>query len=124
MQVIKASKEHFNEILDVINISNRESFGKVIPPEDFEDPCLTQESFKEIFERIDFIVYMENNRVIATAGLEIIDNNQAWMRWVYVLPEHQGKGIGKELVQRIELDTQMKGYEQISLFTFERQFGQ
>lgn len=116
----KATSEHFKEVLEVINISNRESFGKVIPSEDFEDPCFTEEQFAERFKRIDFIVYLINNKVIGTAGLEIDDQGQGWMRLVYVLPEYQRKRIGKELVNRIELEAQMKGLKEIVLFTFEK----
>ena len=112
--------EKLSEILEVMSISNRESFGKVVPAKDFQDPIFSLKELEELFSKIDFFVYVEESKILGVAGLEVDENDIAWMRLVYVLPKYQGKGIGKELVQRIELEAQMKGLFQISLFTYEK----
>jgi GNAT superfamily N-acetyltransferase len=106
--------------MEVINISNKESFCKVIPPEDFIEPYFTEETFKESFEKIDFFAYFENSKILGVAGLQIDESGQGWVRLVYILPEHQRKGIGNKLVERIEQEAQKKGLQEITLYTFDK----
>jgi GNAT superfamily N-acetyltransferase len=106
--------------MEVINISNKESFSKVIPPEDFIEPYFTKETFKETFEKIDFFAYFDNKKILGVAGLQMDEIGRGWVRLVYVLPEHQRKGVGKKLVEKVEQEAQNRGLQEILLYTFEK----
>ncbi len=49
----------------------------------------------------DILVYVEENKIIGFISYKI-KNNEATIGLVAILPNHQGKGIGKKLLQVVE----------------------
>lgn len=102
MGVFKADVGELEAILYVINESNRRAYRGIIPPEYFRDPVLTLEELKREFEKMTFYVYKKNHKVVGVAALQVEKSKVGRVRWVYVLPEFQRKGIGTSLIRRVE----------------------
>jgi hypothetical protein len=60
----KASSRNAEEILSVINASNRVAYKGIIPEEHFREPALSLEKLLEDFERMLFYTYKSEGRVI------------------------------------------------------------
>ena len=118
----RASSNDLNKILDVINISNREAFSKIIPKEYFKSPILTIEELKHDFEVMEFYVYRLNSEIVGVAALHIESKNSGRIRWVYVLPEYQRRGIGTALIKFIQDRTKRIGLKRLWLVTPERAY--
>ncbi len=98
----KACLDKAEEILSVINTSNREAYKSVIPKEHFREPVLSLEELLEDFEKMTFYVYKSGSRIVGVAALQIESEGTGRIRLVYILPEHQRKGIGTALVTCLE----------------------
>lgn len=60
--------------------------------------------------------FTENDEIIGIGGLEIFDN-QALLRSVAIRKDLQGKGIGKKLVEQIEIVAKESGISALYLLT-------
>ena len=58
----------------------------------------------------------QGNRQIVGAVMGGYDGRRAWIYHLAVLPEHQGKGIGRQLLEEVEQRLFARGCERISLF--------
>ena len=116
--LIEESKSNdAHEILNVINSSNRESFGRIIPKEYFREPIITLKELQENFEIMTFYVHRHKGAIIAVAALSIEEKETGRIRWVYVLPEYQKQGIGTALISHIEQIARNKGLKKTKLMT-------
>jgi N-acetylglutamate synthase-like GNAT family acetyltransferase len=102
MSIRKADLEDATEVLSVINKSNAEAYRKMISPQYFKEPLFTYEDILKKFEEMNFYVYELEGKVVGVAALEP-KGNVANVRLVYVLPQHQRKGVGTSLVKHIEV---------------------
>lgn len=102
MSVHRAASKDVESILFVINGSNSEAYGKIVPPKYFKEPVLTLDKLLEDFEEMIFYIYEMGERTVGVAALKILNDQVGQIRWVYVLPEHQRKGVGSSLISHIE----------------------
>lgn len=102
MSIHQANIEDVEEILFVINKSNSEAYKKIIPPEYFREPVLTLDELLKEFEEMTFYTYRVKDYIIGVAALKVKRNEVGRILWVYVLPEHQRKGVGTSLVNHVE----------------------
>jgi len=102
MSIHRADAKDTEAILFVINKSNREAYRKIIPPEYFKEPVLTQDQLLKEFEEMTFYAYKIQKVTIGIAALKVLDDEVGQIRWVYILPEHQRKGVGTSLIKHIE----------------------
>ena len=116
----KACLNNVEEILSVINTSNREAYKDIFPKEYFRDPILSLENLLEDFERMAFYVYKSEGRVIGVAALQIESEETGRIHWVYVLLEHQRRGIGTALVTFLERRGGEIGLRKLRLLTVEK----
>ena len=98
----RASEEHAKKILYVINESNRKAYKDIIPEEHFREHVLSIEELLQDFNRMSFYVYRHEGEIVGVAALHVLDKDTGRIRWVYVLPEFQRKGIGTALVTYVE----------------------
>lgn len=117
LMIERASSNDLNKILDVINISNREAFSKIIPKEYFKSPILTIEELKHDFEVMEFYVYRLNSEIVGVAALHVESEDSGRIRWVYVLPEYQRRGIGTALIKFIQDRAKRIGLKRLWLVT-------
>jgi GNAT superfamily N-acetyltransferase len=109
--------ENLDEILSVINESNRQAYRSIIPKEYFKEPVLTYEKLVDWMHKADFYGYFIGNRISAVASLRVEDYDIARIGWVYVLPEFQRKGIGTALIHHLEAIAKRKGLKKAKLLT-------
>ncbi len=112
-----AGPQDAEEILEVINRTNREAYQGIIPREYFKAPILTLDELREAMGRMSFYLYRGAGRVVGVAALSREDAETGKLRWVYVLPEHQRQGIGTALVSFLEERARALGLRQLWLRT-------
>jgi GNAT superfamily N-acetyltransferase len=112
-----ASSDQAHEILAVINISNREAYRGVIPTEHFREPVLFLEQLLGNLRRMAFYVCRSEGKIIGVAALDVENEEVGRIRWVYVLSEHQRKGIGTALVTHLERRAREMGLKRMRLLT-------
>jgi len=108
------------EILSIINTTNREAYKDIIPKEHFKVPILTFEELLEILDKMAFYVYKTEGKIVGVAALQVESEETGKLNWVYVLPEHQGKGIGTALVTHLERKAREMGLKRMRLRTIEK----
>jgi N-acetylglutamate synthase-like GNAT family acetyltransferase len=113
----KACPDNAKEILLVINTSNREAYKNIIPKEYFREPVLSLEKLLEDFERMTFYIYESEGRIVGVAALQIESDEVGRIHWVYILPEHQRRGIGTALVVHLEQKAREIGLRRLRLLT-------
>jgi len=111
----KARSTEIEEIISVINRSNREVYREIVPKEYFKEPLFTVENFSPIFKKMIFYTYKIDKEIVGVAGLEIECEDRARIHYVYILLEYQRKGIGTALVSFIEQIAKEKCIKKIRL---------
>ena len=117
MAVRRSNESDLQEVLSVINESNRSSYKAIIPAEHFKEPVLTMEELGELTERMTFYIHEEVGRVVGVAALEDRGGGAGQVHWVYVLPGWQGRGVGTALVGRIESNALGAGINRLLVVT-------
>lgn len=112
-----ASFQDAEKILHVINRSNREAYRGIIPKEYFREPVLSMEKLLMDFKRKTFYVFEHVGEVVGVSALQVEDERMGSIRWVYVLPEHQRRGIGTALVRHLEGKAKEIGLKRLWLLT-------
>jgi len=102
MLVHRAKIEDLESVLFVINKSNSEAYRKIIAKKYFKEPVLTMDELLEDFERMSFYAYRIGKDTVGVAALKMLNDEVGQIRWVYILPEHQRKGVGTSLVNHVE----------------------
>ena len=120
IMIEKALSDDAEEILYLINTSNREAYKDIIPKEHFKVPILTLEELLEIFQRMTFYVHKSAGMIIGVAALQIESEKTGRLHWVYVLPEYQRRGIGTTLITHLEKKAREIGLKKMRLRTIEK----
>ena len=116
----KASLVDAEEILSLINTTNREAYKDIIPKEHLKAPILTLEELLEILDRMTFYVHKIEGKIVGVAALQVESEETGKLNWVYVLPEHQRKRIGTALITHLEKKAREKGLKKMRLRTIEK----
>jgi amino-acid N-acetyltransferase len=69
-----------------------------------------------------FTVAVEDGQLLGVAGLHILWADLAEIRSLAVAPEAQGRGIGRQLVERLVDDARRLGIPQILALTYQQSF--
>lgn len=118
----KACLDDGDEILLVINTSNRAAFKSIIPKEYFREPVLSAEDLLENFQRMTFYVCKTEGRIVGVAALYVESEGIGRIRWVYVLPQYQRKGIGTALLTHLEREAGKMDLKRLRLLTAEKAY--
>ena len=117
MAVRRSNESDLQEVLSVINESNRSSYKAIIPAEHFKEPVLTMEELGGLTERMTFYIHEGVGRVVGVAALEDRGGGAGQVHWMYVLPGWQGRGVGTALVGRIESNAVEAGINRLLVVT-------
>lgn len=114
-----AIPEDLEEILAVINTTNRLFYKEIVPPERFKDPFMSDDELKEEFERKDFYICELEGRIVGVAAFEVSKRapDDGIITRMYVLPQFQRRGIGMALIAEIESIARRQGVEEILIWT-------
>ncbi|RLE92371.1 MAG: hypothetical protein DRN04_10510 [Thermoprotei archaeon] len=117
----KADAKDVNEIVSVINESNYQAYRSIIPPEHFKHPVVTHNQILRDMKEMIFYVYKLKDKVVGVAALKPLHEKRTGLvRWVYVHPKHQHKGIGSALIKHIEEEARKLNLKKLRLFTHEK----
>jgi len=116
LNVRKSDTKDVRKVLYVINKSNAEAFKKIIPPEYFKEPVFTYDELLKKFREMTFYSYELKGEIIGVAALQVESESLGNLRFAYVLPEHQRKGVGTSLVTYIEAEARKLKLETLRVF--------
>ena len=108
------------DILVVVNTSNREAYKGIIPQDHFREPVLTQEELLEDFERMTFYAWESRGEIVGVAALQDLGEGVGRIRYVYILPGYQRQGIGTALVTRVETKAKEMVLRKLKVLTVEK----
>jgi ribosomal protein S18 acetylase RimI-like enzyme len=104
-----------NDILEIINTSNRMMYRSIIPTEHFQDPYLSLDELLQDFDRMKFFVYKNPNHIVGVVGLEVESAEIGNIQRCYVARSYQREGVGTALVTHVEKIAKELGLRQIKL---------
>ena len=113
MSIRKLDVKDAWEVLSVINKSNAESYRRIIPPEYFTEPVFTYDELLKKIKEMAFYAYQLESKIIGVAALQTKSECLGNVRFVYVLPEHQRRGVGTSLVTYIETEARKLGLKKL-----------
>jgi amino-acid N-acetyltransferase len=97
VEITNAADEHFSSILELLRLSK-------LPEEDVDKHL------------VNYLVAVDENKLVGCVGLEVYEG-VGLLRSLAVHPEHQGKGIGTALLQRMVAHAKEKGLSELYLLT-------
>lgn len=106
-----AQGEHYARLVELRYRVLREPLG------------VARQDFVPVDTGLTFIVAVQDAQVIGVVALDPKPDQQAQLRQMAVTPEWQGKGLGKELVIRLERVAQAAGVNEIFLHAREHAVG-
>jgi GNAT superfamily N-acetyltransferase len=93
----KLSLSNFDSILRVINDA-AQAYKGVIPDDLWKEPYMSSEELRhEIDSGVEFYGWFENDALLGIMGIQFV-GDVTLIRHAYVLPEHQRRGIGSEIL--------------------------
>lgn len=121
MQIRKASLEDFQIINDLAIKTWHVAYDKILSPEQLNYMLEMMYSLGAITEQIavkghHFLLLSENNKYLGFASYELnYKPGVTKLHKLYVLPETQGKGAGRLLIQKIEEVARANTNDKVSL---------
>ncbi|MHA2364744.1 MAG: arsenic resistance N-acetyltransferase ArsN2 [Candidatus Hodarchaeales archaeon] len=97
MNILKTSEQDFNDVVTLLKEVN-----------------LPKEGISDHFH--NFFIAKNDDQLVGVAGLEIYEN-MGLIRSVAVHPSYQGKGLGKQLVDKVHSHAKANEIEEIYLLT-------
>jgi GNAT superfamily N-acetyltransferase len=115
----EASSKDAEEMLVVINASNRQAYRSIIPRPHFRDPVLSLRELVQDLERMTFYIHRYQGRILGVIALHVESAETGRARLVYVLPGHQRQGIGTALLAHLEHKARESGLSRLRLLAVE-----
>ncbi len=110
-------------IVDVINTSNYYAYRGIIPKEYFKYPITNYDEIVNDMGRMEFYVFEVKELIVSVAALEPhTQEGLGIVRWVYVNPNYQRRGVGTSLMRCIERRARELGLKKLKLVTHERAY--
>jgi len=95
----KCSQEDKAEIFKIINESAK-AYKGVIPEDRYHEPYMPLEKLRREMSEVAFFGYEQEGKLLGVAGHQPV-KDVTLVRHIYVLPEHQRRGIGSELLSHL-----------------------
>jgi len=95
----KCSQDDEQAILKIINGSAK-AYRGVIPGDRYHEPYMRLEELRREMSEVTFFGYQEDDKLLAVGGYQPVED-VTLVRHIYVLPEHQRRGIGGKLLRHI-----------------------
>ena len=95
----KCNQKDEKVILKIINES-AEAYRGVIPEDRYHEPYMPTEELRNEMNEMTFFAYQEKGKILGVAGYQPV-KDVTLVRHIYVLHEHQRRGIGGKLLSHI-----------------------
>ncbi len=115
-EIVEFKPEYAGQVKQVIHVTLNDvglTFGE-IGIQDDSDLDHISDKFRG---RARFWVMMRGEKVIGTVGVAEIDQNEARLKRMFVLPEYHGKNIGQRLLNHAMRFAKEQGYRKVTLNT-------
>ena len=106
-----ATKKDYPQFKDV---HNRFSY---VGSTELREPVVDEQRFLEYVENGSMFVGFEGDTIVGYAIVSGYDDGTCDINEIFVLPEHQHKGYGKQIVQKIEKVAKESGFTQLRVFS-------
>jgi len=113
----EARAEDAPAILDVINATNKAFYKAIVPPDRYREPFLGLEDVQAESRRMTFYLCEQDDRIGGVIGLEERAGGIGVVGRLYVLPSHQRRGVGTELLAHVEGAARRKRLREIVVWT-------
>jgi len=116
----RATAGGLEEVLTVINTTNRLFYMGIVPTERFRDSFMSDEELKEEFGHKAFYVCELGGRIVGVAAFEPSTTRSGLvgvMTRICVLPRFQKSGIGMALISDIENEARRWSIKEILIWT-------
>jgi GNAT superfamily N-acetyltransferase len=100
------SRVDIDGIYGIINSATRAYQGR-IPDDCYHEPYMPKEELQREMSSMTFFGWQEENRLVGVMGFQPV-KDVTLIRHAYVLPEHQGKGIGTRLLNHLKQMTRTR----------------
>jgi GNAT superfamily N-acetyltransferase len=100
------SRVDIDGIYGIINSAARAYQGR-IPDDCYHEPYMPKEELQREMSSMTFFGWQEENRLVGVMGFQPV-KDVTLIRHAYVLPEHQGKGIGTRLLNHLKQMTRTR----------------
>jgi GNAT superfamily N-acetyltransferase len=95
----KCNESDCEAIFNVINEAAK-TYKGTVPEDHYADPYMPMQELRSEMREMMFFGYVRDGKLLAVAGCQQV-RDVTLLRHVYVLPEHQRKGIGTKLLSYI-----------------------
>jgi len=96
----RCSKEDEGNIFRIVNQAAK-AYEGVISEDRYKEPYMPWEELREEMGKIIFFGYELDGKLVGVMGFQPIDEEVTLIRHAYVLPSHQGRGIGGKLLNHL-----------------------
>lgn len=112
MEIRRLTTQEIKEVSSLIRKTLIETNSKFYPQKIINFLCneYSPKNLMGMLEKKEFFIAINKGKIIGVAGLE--KNN---ITSVFILPEYQNKGIGKKLMNMVELRAKEKGFIEVNL---------
>jgi len=98
---IRRCRDDEREAIFAIVNAAAEAYRDVIPPDRWHEPYMPMDELEgEIAAGVEFWGYEDDGALVGIMGIQPLRDVDL-IRHAYVLPEHQGRGIGGALIEHI-----------------------
>jgi GNAT superfamily N-acetyltransferase len=111
----QATQNMADEILSVINESNRACYQAIIPEALFTSPYLSREELLALFGTMTFYAAHEDDGITGVVALQDLPKHTGHVSHLYVLPAHHRKGIGTMLMKHVHQEATQRGLSRLRL---------
>lgn len=122
ISIISAAVQHIEEIRKIAFKTWPITFGKILSEAQIEYMLNMMYSQEALTRQIEeqkhcFLLGVENGRYLGYVSYELHYQDEAITKIhkIYVLPEAQGKGVGKVLLSRVEAEAILHGDQKLAL---------
>ena len=122
IDIIKATQRDFHTIQSIAHRTWPATFGDILSAEQIAymlDLLYCTEALTEQVEERGhvFLLANENGAYVGFAAYELNYQNagKTKIHKIYILPDHQGKGIGRMLIERVAKESEPHGIHTLSL---------
>ena len=117
--IIKASPQNIPDIQNIAQITWRQTYADIIPPPQLEfmlEYFYNEHQLKEqMSNAIHYFIIMDEEEKMGFVAYEKQTDLSVKIHKIYVLPVHQGKGLGKMLIDQSIKYAQEIGISKITL---------
>lgn len=121
IQIRKIAKEELSKVQAIAHRTWPDTFGKILSPEQIDYMLHQMYDLKTLETQLEkghtFLLAEEDGKALGFAGFELnhSDEPKAKLHKIYLLPETQGKGLGKKIILEVADRARQAGQKSLLL---------